>query len=119
VEFGRLLDRQIGRVCPLQNLVDVAAAEPLQLRRNSDVTHQPAVSDLYDKRVYHRQPMLGREFTEARAVGHPYGLAGYDQPLGALPEGSVERGRDVSRAPDVVDLQCNTQRSIRRPPPLL
>ena len=45
IELGRLLDRKVGRLCPAQNLVDIVARSPVQVRLVWPIGHQTSRFD--------------------------------------------------------------------------
>src|SRR5262245_65501560 len=55
IEFGRLLDWDVGRLGPTQNLVDITSRAPEQVREVWSVGHQTARFDVLPKAVYCRQ----------------------------------------------------------------
>src|SRR3954454_8123947 len=69
LELGRLLDRQIGRLGPAQNLVDVVAGSPKQVRRAWPVGHQPTGLNVLSKAVHRRHARTEREVVDANTVG--------------------------------------------------
>src|SRR3954451_8589905 len=68
LELGRLLDRQIGRLGPAQDLVDVVAGSPQPVRRAWAVGHQPTGLNVLSKAVHRRHARTEREVVDANTV---------------------------------------------------
>src|SRR5262245_19947563 len=56
IELGRLLDRNVARLCPAQNLVDVVTGAPEQVWKVWSIGHQTSRFDVVPKTVHRRQP---------------------------------------------------------------
>src|SRR5260370_730121 len=56
LELSRLLDRDIGRLRPTQNLVDHLGGTPEQVRKVGAIRHQAARGGPAATRAYRRQP---------------------------------------------------------------
>src|SRR5207253_8206210 len=69
IEFGRLLDRDIGRLRPAQNLVNQVAATPPQVREVWSVGHHAARFDVLPKAVHRRQSRVQRQGADASSIG--------------------------------------------------
>src|SRR5205085_7248464 len=54
LESGRLFDRKVGGLCPLQNLVDEVGCTPEQVGRLGSVTHKASRSKKLTERVGRR-----------------------------------------------------------------
>src|SRR6516164_4458829 len=60
IELGRLLDRDVARLCSAQNLVDVVGSAPELVRQAWSVGHQPSSLDVLPKTVHRRQSRAER-----------------------------------------------------------
>src|SRR5262249_55526371 len=68
VEFCRLFDRQITRLCALQNIDDVLRGL-LEVARNARAkTHQAAGLDVVARGVDRRQPAIGGEIDDGFSI---------------------------------------------------
>src|SRR5438128_5922336 len=84
LELGSLLDWQLGRLGPLEDLVDIDGSAPPQVSEIWPVAHQAARHHVLPEEEYGRQPMLQCEL---------------GQTLGVIPNG--ERGRVDDSGVDV------------------
>src|SRR4051812_8433297 len=55
LELGRLLDREVGRLCPAQNLVDKVGSAPEKVRGVRSIGHQTSRFDVLAKTEHRRQ----------------------------------------------------------------
>src|SRR5262249_53199441 len=69
IGFGWLLDWDVGRLGPTQNLVDITSRAPEQVREVWSVGHQTARFDVLPKAVYRRQSGGQRQRVDANPVG--------------------------------------------------
>src|SRR6516162_679531 len=69
IEFGRLLDWDVGRLGPTQNLVDKVGGAPKHVREVWSIGHQTARFDKLPKAVYRRQSGGQRQRVDANPVG--------------------------------------------------
>ena|SRR5271163_1967820 len=94
LEFGRLLDRKIGRLRPLKDHIHVPRGAPVEIGTDYVIGYQAtSIADLYRIRVHGRQSMAGGELTHSGAASNEDALGRYDEPLGALTDGGLERAR--------------------------
>ena len=99
IEFGRLLDREVGRFRPAQNLIDIVAGAPEQVRVVCSIGHQASRFDELPRREYRRQPRGERLGDDANPVGDHERVATDVERLRAALE-QFEGGRDILRSPD-------------------
>src|SRR6266481_7884206 len=111
--FGRLLDRQIGRLRSLEDLAYVDRGAPIQIRKIRSVGHEAASLDMYPELEESRQPMLCREIREASSLKLEYGCWPHDQStrarLGHIREDPVE----VLPSPRLKNLKLHPERPRR------
>ena len=69
IEFGRLLDREVARLRPAQNLVDIVGGAPEQVREVWSIGHQTSRFDVLPKTVHRRQSRAERQGVDANSVG--------------------------------------------------
>src|SRR5215470_6652251 len=62
--FGRFLDRQVGRLCAFENLVDVRRSAPEIVREMLAIAHQSAGVYLLAEGKYRRHPMVACKFSD-------------------------------------------------------
>jgi len=58
LEFRRLFDRKVGRLCSFKNFVDHRGYTPLRLTLTRSIRHQATYADIVAPRVYRRQLIL-------------------------------------------------------------
>src|SRR5262245_42730016 len=68
-ELSRLLDRNVARLRPTQNLVDIVGGEPEQVRDVRSIGHQTARFDEFPRAVHRWQARGQRQGIDANAVG--------------------------------------------------
>src|SRR5262245_55842187 len=68
VEFDRLLDRQVRGLCAAQNLVDIVAGAPEQVRDVCPVGDQTSRVDLLASTMHRRQSCAQRQSVDPKAV---------------------------------------------------
>src|SRR5262249_43904072 len=77
-EFGRFLDRQVGRLGAFENPVDVCRRAPEIVCEMLAIAHQPAGVYLLTEWKYRRHPMLACKFSDLlplldeECVGHDH-----------------------------------------------
>src|SRR5208283_3366249 len=69
IELGRLLDRDVGGLRSVENLVDKIAGAPEQVREICSIRHQSARFDEFPKTGHRRQPRGERQSVDANPVG--------------------------------------------------
>src|SRR5262249_19142209 len=69
IEFGRLLDWQVAWLGATQNLIDVVAGAPEQVRHVGSIGHQTARFDEFPRAVHRWQARGQRQGIDANAVG--------------------------------------------------
>ena len=99
IELGRLLDRDVGRLRPAQNLVDIVGGAPEQVREIWSIGHQTSRFDVLPEAVHRRQSRAERQGVDANAVGG-YERVGHDIKCIRAALERVEGGRDILRSPD-------------------
>ena len=80
IEFGRLLDREVGWLCPAQNLIDIVSGASEQVRVVCSVGHETAGAEIIAERMDGRQP-------RAEGQGVDTCVVGINQRVGAYVEG--------------------------------
>src|SRR5580658_7710163 len=99
VKLGRLLDWDVGRLRPVQNLVDQFGGAAKQVRVVWSIGNQTSWIHVFPHTVYHRQSRTQRQAVDATVVG-VYKRVGTDiKPIGAALE-QLKGGRDVVGSPD-------------------
>jgi hypothetical protein len=68
-ELGRLLDREVGRLRPAQNLVDIVGGAPKLIWPICYIGHQTSGFDELPDSVHGRQSRAQRQGVDANAVG--------------------------------------------------
>jgi hypothetical protein len=69
LELGRLLDRQVRRLCTLEDLVHVDSGAPIQIRKVRSVGHKAAEIDIPLGGIHRRQPVLCRQVRSFCLIG--------------------------------------------------
>ena len=69
IEFGGLLDRDVSRLRPAQNLVDKFGGAPEKVRQICPIGHQTSRFDVLPKAVHCRQSRALRQDVDSHAVG--------------------------------------------------
>src|SRR5207249_4495857 len=75
IEFGRLLDRKIARLCTTKNFIDILASTPEQVRKIRCIRHQTSRFDEFPKTVHCRQSCGYRQSIDPNAIGVHEGVA--------------------------------------------
>ena len=99
IELGRLLDRDVGRLRPAQNLVDIVGGAPEQVREVWSIGHQTSRFDVLPKTVHRRQSRGERQGVDANPVGVHERVAADIKRIRAALE-RLEGGRDILGSPD-------------------
>jgi hypothetical protein len=99
IEFSWLLDRNIGWVCPAQNLIDIIARAPPQVRVVRSIGHQTCRFDRFPRTVHRRQSPGQRQGIDANAVEVHERVDTDIKCIRAALE-CLEGGRDVFASPD-------------------
>jgi hypothetical protein len=68
LEFGRLLDRQIGRLGAFGDAIDIIRGQTVHVGEAGAIGHQTALIDPLPKREYRRQPVVEHHRDEALAI---------------------------------------------------
>jgi hypothetical protein len=113
IEFGRLLDREVARLCPAQNLVDIVGGPPEHVRKVWSIGHQTPRFDEVPRPVHRRKPLAQRRDVDSDPVGICEGVGAHIQRIRAAFE-CLEGGREILRSSD---FQCDgfeTERARRR-----
>jgi hypothetical protein len=69
LEPGRLLDRQISRLCPFENLVDKIARATEQIRRVQAIRHETSRCEEISEGMHRGQSRTQRQGIDAGVVG--------------------------------------------------
>ena len=99
IELSRLLDREIARLRPAKNLVDIVANAPKKLWEVWSIGHQTSRFDVLPLTVNRRQSRGEHQGVDASPVGEYEPVASDIKRLRAALE-RLERGHDVFRATD-------------------
>src|SRR5262249_24280049 len=99
LELGWLLDRQLGRFRPAQNLVDIVAGTPEQVPVVDPIGDETAYFKKDAARVDRGQPRAHRECVDAKAVGGYERAATHIKRLRLALERAADRG-NIPGAPD-------------------
>ena len=83
IEPGRLLDREVGRLRPAQNLVDIVGGAAEQVRKVGSIGHQTFRFDQFPTDVNRRQSRGEGGQVEARLANTPPCLIGMEACVGA------------------------------------
>src|SRR5262249_23275570 len=97
LEFGRLLDRQIGRLVALENPPGIDARPAKGVRNVVAVTAQSAIRGILTKAINPRNGMPRREPYELIAPGEKKGAAADDERTGPAPDKARYRNVAVPR----------------------
>ena len=99
IELGRLLDREVGRLRPAQNLVDIVGGAPEQVREVRSIGHQTSRFDKFPKAVHRRQSRAQRQRVDANRLALASGSLTDIKCIRAALE-RLEGGRDILGSPD-------------------
>src|SRR5262245_8904063 len=109
IELGRLLDRDVGRLRPAQNLVDILGRAPEQVGRVCSIGHQASRLDVLPCTVHRRQSRAHSQDIDASPVGVHERVRTNIKCIRAVLE-RLEGGCDVLRSPD---FGCSDLTSVR------
>ena len=113
IELGWLLDRQVGRLRPTQNLVDVLGAAPKQRREVCSIGYKTARFDMLAETMHRRQLRTHRQNAESVPIGGYEWITHDIESLYTILE-CVDCGRDIVGLPDFKRGSCETNRAGRR-----
>ena len=99
IELGRLLDRDVSRLRPAQNLVDEVGGAPELVREVWSIGHQTARFNVLPSAVHRRQSRAHRQDVDAGPVGVHERVGTKIKCIRAVLE-RLEGGCDVLRSPD-------------------
>src|SRR5947209_13321486 len=99
IELGRLLDWDVARLRPAQNLVDIVGGVPEQVREVWSIRHQTSRFDEFLKAVHRRESAAEGQAIDANAVGVYERSRGDIKCLDVTVE-PLEGGRDIVGSPD-------------------
>jgi hypothetical protein len=99
IEFGWLLDRDVTRLCPMQNLIDVVSSAPEKVRKVWSIRHQAARIDVVPGPVHRRKSLTQRQGVNSNPVGVCEGVSAHVKGIYAAFE-RLEGRRDIRRLPD-------------------
>ena len=99
IELGRLLDRDLGRLRPAQNLVDKIGGASIQVQEVRSIGHQPSRFDELSNVEHRRQSRPQCQGVDANSI------SGYERVVADIKclRAALERlegGRNILRAPD-------------------
>src|SRR3989442_2015491 len=83
LERGRLLDREVSRLSPSENLVQVRRASSVQVRVIRSVGYEPADLDKFSGSVHRGKLMFHGKFNELSSVRCEYHVIELDQAASA------------------------------------
>src|SRR5215831_15008896 len=113
IELGRLLNGNVARLRPAQNLVDEFAGAPKQRGQVWAVGHQRAYFNVFAKTAYRCYPCTQRQGADANPVGIDERVADHVECLGVAPHRFKARSNVVHSAD--FDFDCvETEASRRR-----
>src|SRR5215831_19214877 len=78
-EFGRLFNRQFGRLRALQDLVDITGAAAKQIRQTGAIRQQPSRDDVLANLEHPGNEVIYKEINDLLYVQLMEWIAGYDQ----------------------------------------
>src|SRR5262249_29800398 len=110
IEFGWLLDWDVGRFRAAQNLVDIIGRTPKQVGVIRSEGHQPSTFDILPSPVYGWQPRADRQDIDWNSVA-THKPVDTDINRLAAPLDCIEGGCDVPRAPDLEGVYFKTKRT--------
>ena len=96
-ELGRLLDRQVGGLGALEDLVDIDGGALVHVLVARPIGHQAARLDHFAVRIHARQPLLGGEIHHALAVMQEHPVRQDEERVRLLLDDRVECGVEVFR----------------------
>ncbi len=102
IELDRLLDRQVGRLCPAQDLIDIVAGAPVKIQEVRSIGHQTAGFGELPKTVHRRQSCAQRQGVDAGLVSGDERIGSDIKRLRAARE-CLEGGRNIRGS---TDLHC-------------
>src|SRR5262245_24650752 len=95
--FGRVLHREIGRLLPLEDAIDVACRAPEWVGRTRPVRHEPAAGDEEAFPIDRRQLVPGCQRDDQISLRHPSTARPYNQAAiwaaGECGDGALDLGR--------------------------
>src|SRR5262245_27715538 len=109
IEFGWLLDRDVGRFRSTQNLIDVIGGTPKQVRIVCSEGHQPSPFDILPSPVHGRQPRADGQDIDWNSVA-THETVNTDIKRLAAALNSIEGGSDVECAPGLQGVVFGTER---------
>ena len=110
--FGWLLDRNVGRLRPAQNLVDQIGSASEQIREVWSVGHEPPGLDIIAYIENRRQPRSERKRDYTRAVGNNESSA-HNEKCVRLGFERLEGGSDILRSADCEWRDLDAERTCR------
>src|SRR5215831_8810840 len=96
-EFGRLLDRQVGGLGALQDLVNISRDAPRKVEAAGAVGYQSAIDDKLAQPVYRWESTLRGEFDNAFPMRDEEHISINHQGIGVLLGDRAERYREICR----------------------
>src|SRR4029453_12363282 len=69
IEFGRLLDRDVGGLYAFKDLVDIIARAPEQVREVWSIGRQTSCFDVLPKVIHRRQSRAERQGADSNPIG--------------------------------------------------
>ena len=96
IKLGRLLDRQVARLCSAQNIVDVIGSTSEQVRKIRSIGHQTSRIDVLARAIDRRQPGAHSQNVDTNPVGNDERVANNIKCIRSTLDG-FEGGHDIFR----------------------
>src|SRR4029077_12002633 len=110
IELCRLLDRNVGRLRPAQNLIDVISGAPKKIRVVWSKGNQTSRFYVISRSMNRRQSRADRQYVDSNSVGACERVGTDIKRLAAALE-LLEGGRDILRMPDFECDDFKTERA--------
>src|SRR5262245_38959691 len=112
IELDQLLDRDVGRLRPAQNLVDKIGGTAKTIREIWSIRHKAASLNVLPKRAHRRQSRAECQGVDAKPIDEQERIGTDIKRLCAALE-RLDGGRDILRSPDFVRGDFETERAGR------
>ena len=114
LELRRLLEGEIARFGPLQDLIHVRRGAPVNVDHLGSVGHEAAGVRKFPQVSDQRQPIAGREVHDLFSVTKEHGVGQHEDSTGALCLHRGEGTRELSGIPHIERLEPQPQQAGRR-----